>query len=107
MECVKFLIDSYIIACRCEAFSTYPRTYDLIHANGVFSMYQDRYADRKVKSMSYHCSVVVQPWLSSLTYVVTHLVLVFQDSRLHLRQFGCCIDSYCRLLDWLHWAVVG
>lgn len=26
----------------CEAFSTYPRTYDLIHANGVFSMYQER-----------------------------------------------------------------
>ncbi|XP_071695788.1 probable methyltransferase PMT17 [Rutidosis leptorrhynchoides] len=26
----------------CEAFSTYPRTYDFIHANGVFSMYQDR-----------------------------------------------------------------
>ncbi|XP_072956355.1 probable methyltransferase PMT17 [Typha angustifolia] len=26
----------------CEAFSTYPRTYDLIHADGVFSMYQDR-----------------------------------------------------------------
>ncbi|RRT74993.1 hypothetical protein B296_00021538 [Ensete ventricosum] len=27
----------------CEAFSTYPRTYDLIHADGVFSIYQDRY----------------------------------------------------------------
>ncbi|KAJ7564116.1 hypothetical protein O6H91_02G003000 [Diphasiastrum complanatum] len=26
----------------CEPFSTYPRTYDLIHANGIFSMYQDR-----------------------------------------------------------------
>ncbi|KAI3713455.1 hypothetical protein L1987_72032 [Smallanthus sonchifolius] len=26
----------------CEAFSTYPRTYDFIHAAGVFSMYQDR-----------------------------------------------------------------
>ncbi|KAL8255282.1 hypothetical protein R6Q59_033503 [Mikania micrantha] len=26
----------------CEAFSTYPRTYDFIHAGGVFSMYQDR-----------------------------------------------------------------
>ncbi|KAL3834876.1 hypothetical protein ACJIZ3_009612 [Penstemon smallii] len=26
----------------CEAFSTYPRTYDLIHAPGVFSIYQDR-----------------------------------------------------------------
>ncbi|XP_062200241.1 probable methyltransferase PMT14 isoform X1 [Phragmites australis] len=26
----------------CEAFSTYPRTYDLIHANGVFSLYQNR-----------------------------------------------------------------
>ncbi|XP_073001662.1 probable methyltransferase PMT2 [Typha latifolia] len=26
----------------CEAFSTYPRTYDLIHANGVFSLYQDK-----------------------------------------------------------------
>lgn len=27
----------------CEAFSTYPRTYDLIHAGGVFSIYQDRF----------------------------------------------------------------
>jgi hypothetical protein len=26
----------------CQAFSTYPRTYDLIHAGGVFSIYQDR-----------------------------------------------------------------
>jgi len=26
----------------CEAFSTYPRTYDLLHADGVFSIYQDR-----------------------------------------------------------------
>ncbi|PSR88343.1 Methyltransferase [Actinidia chinensis var. chinensis] len=25
----------------CEAFSTYPRTYDLIHANGLFSLYKD------------------------------------------------------------------
>ncbi|GAV80866.1 Methyltransf_29 domain-containing protein [Cephalotus follicularis] len=26
----------------CEGFSTYPRTYDLIHASGVFSLYQNR-----------------------------------------------------------------
>ncbi|XP_020276878.1 probable methyltransferase PMT17 [Asparagus officinalis] len=26
----------------CEAFSTYPRTYDLMHADGLFSIYQDR-----------------------------------------------------------------
>ncbi|KAJ4756330.1 S-adenosyl-L-methionine-dependent methyltransferases superfamily protein [Rhynchospora pubera] len=26
----------------CEAFSTYPRTYDLIHADGVFSLYQSK-----------------------------------------------------------------
>lgn len=26
----------------CEAFSTYPRTYDLIHAGRVFSIYQDK-----------------------------------------------------------------
>lgn len=26
----------------CEAFSTYPRTYDLIHAYGIFSMYADK-----------------------------------------------------------------
>ncbi|KAG0482865.1 hypothetical protein HPP92_010949 [Vanilla planifolia] len=26
----------------CEAFSTYPRTYDLIHAHGVFSLYKDK-----------------------------------------------------------------
>ena len=31
-----------ILACRCEAFSTYPRTYDLIHAHKVFSMYIDK-----------------------------------------------------------------
>ncbi|KAF5184257.1 S-adenosyl-l-methionine-dependent methyltransferases superfamily protein [Thalictrum thalictroides] len=26
----------------CEAFSTYPRTYDLIHASGLFSLYQNK-----------------------------------------------------------------
>lgn len=26
----------------CEAFSSYPRTYDLIHAHGIFSLYKDR-----------------------------------------------------------------
>lgn len=26
---------------RCESFSTYPRTYDFIHASGVFSLYQN------------------------------------------------------------------
>uniref|UniRef100_A0A2P2MDC1 Methyltransferase n=1 Tax=Rhizophora mucronata TaxID=61149 RepID=A0A2P2MDC1_RHIMU len=26
----------------CEGFSTYPRTYDLIHARGVFSLYKDK-----------------------------------------------------------------
>lgn len=26
----------------CEGFSTYPRTYDLIHANGVFKLYRDK-----------------------------------------------------------------
>ncbi|KAF9625149.1 hypothetical protein IFM89_019363 [Coptis chinensis] len=26
----------------CEAFSTYPRTYDLLHASGVFSLYQKK-----------------------------------------------------------------
>ncbi|XP_072999598.1 probable methyltransferase PMT19 [Typha latifolia] len=26
----------------CEAFSTYPRTYDFIHANGIFSLYMDK-----------------------------------------------------------------
>ncbi|BAT74521.1 probable methyltransferase PMT2 [Vigna umbellata] len=26
----------------CEAFSTYPRTYDLIHAPGLFSLYKDK-----------------------------------------------------------------
>ncbi|CAL5442016.1 unnamed protein product [Camellia sinensis] len=29
---------------RGEAFSTYPRSYDLIHANGVFSLYKDKLA---------------------------------------------------------------
>ncbi|KAK8574215.1 hypothetical protein V6N13_097204 [Hibiscus sabdariffa] len=34
---------SATISCQwCEAFSTYPRTYDLIHANGVFSLYNNK-----------------------------------------------------------------
>ncbi|KAF7844670.1 putative methyltransferase PMT15 [Senna tora] len=27
---------------RCEAMSTYPRTYDFIHGDSVFSLYQNR-----------------------------------------------------------------
>ncbi|XP_075515342.1 putative methyltransferase PMT14 [Primulina tabacum] len=26
----------------CEGFSTYPRTYDIIHANGIFKLYLDK-----------------------------------------------------------------
>lgn len=28
--------------CRCEAMSTYPRTYDLIHADSIFTLYKDK-----------------------------------------------------------------
>jgi hypothetical protein len=28
---------------RCEPFDTYPRTYDLLHASGLFSKEQNRY----------------------------------------------------------------
>lgn len=48
---------SYIIACtfnndlyscllngRCEPFDTYPRTYDLVHASGLFSIEKKRYS---------------------------------------------------------------
>lgn len=35
------LYNNYKKISRCEAFSTYPRTYDLIHANGVFSLYKN------------------------------------------------------------------
>lgn len=27
---------------RCESMSTYPRTYDFIHSDSVFSLYKDR-----------------------------------------------------------------
>jgi hypothetical protein len=30
--------------CRCEGMSTYPRTYDLIHADSVFTLYKNRYS---------------------------------------------------------------
>lgn len=32
----------------CEAFSTYPRTYDLIHASGIFSLYKDRCSEEDI-----------------------------------------------------------
>lgn len=31
------LTSLHIVECRCEAFSTYPRTYDLLHAWNIFS----------------------------------------------------------------------
>ncbi|KAB5531926.1 hypothetical protein DKX38_018596 [Salix brachista] len=37
----------------CEAFSTYPRTYDLIHANGVFSLYEDNIHGRLGYAIDY------------------------------------------------------
>lgn len=41
----------------CEAFSTYPRTYDLIHASGVFSIYQDRYKIEQKKKKGKYFSI--------------------------------------------------
>ena len=37
-----FMFGLPLFLIRCEAFSSYPRTYDLIHANGVFSLYKNR-----------------------------------------------------------------
>ncbi|MFQ6619965.1 hypothetical protein Gotur_000611 [Gossypium turneri] len=34
--------DSLVFLDRCEAMSTYPRTYDFIHADSIFSLYKDR-----------------------------------------------------------------
>jgi Putative S-adenosyl-L-methionine-dependent methyltransferase len=45
----------------CEAFSTYPRTYDLIHANNVFSIYQDRYFLRNIKFTSLAYAIMSTP----------------------------------------------
>lgn len=42
----------------CEAFSTYPRTYDLIHANGVFSLYKDKC---KVEDMLIEMDRILRP----------------------------------------------
>ena len=41
-SCFFFLYIFVAFLSRCEGFSTYPRTYDLIHANGLFSLYQDK-----------------------------------------------------------------
>lgn len=32
----------YSIHYRCEAMSTYPRTYDMLHADSIFTLYKDR-----------------------------------------------------------------
>ena len=42
-DIVRLII--FLSSTRCEAFSTYPRTYDLIHANGIFSLYKDKDAE--------------------------------------------------------------
>ena len=35
-------MNGLIFFLRCEAMSTYPRTYDLIHADSLFSLYNGR-----------------------------------------------------------------
>lgn len=37
---------------RCEPFDTYPRSYDLLHAHGLFSSEQKRYAPFTIKQPS-------------------------------------------------------
>lgn len=39
---VLTVIGKYVI--RCEPFDTYPRTYDLLHAAGLFSVERKRYS---------------------------------------------------------------
>lgn len=45
---VVFLYENNLVVerCRCEPFYTYPRTYDLINAAGLFSVEQKRYISR-------------------------------------------------------------
>lgn len=33
----NFFLPSELISVRCEAFSTYPRTYDLLHVDSLFT----------------------------------------------------------------------
>lgn len=69
------------LSSRCEAFSTYPRTYDLVHADGVFSMYQDRYIiAQSLFSVCIHHNCILQDrrclfWLFYLNHQ-TWLVLL-------------------------------
>jgi hypothetical protein len=41
----------------CESFSTYPRSYDLLHADSLFSIIKERYADFFILDNSYPCDL--------------------------------------------------
>ncbi|KAJ4957261.1 hypothetical protein NE237_014044 [Protea cynaroides] len=51
----------------CEAFSTYPRAYNLIHASGIFSLYQNKYGCQNlIFSVSWASILTLIPALSCL-----------------------------------------
>ncbi|GKB92773.1 probable methyltransferase PMT2 [Tanacetum coccineum] len=118
--------DNDCIRHRCESFSTYPRMYDLIHANSLFSLYSDRCnfedilleMDRILwpegvvilrddvdvlrnlgRASGCHCSNVGQPWCTScFTATVTHFTPLSLSLNLVLIQIGLVMDELLRML---------
>ncbi|GJX74134.1 40S ribosomal protein S9-2 [Tanacetum coccineum] len=58
---VRTALDTGIYHDWCEAFSTYPRTYDLIHANSLFSLYSDRLTDVILKDILLEMDRILRP----------------------------------------------
>lgn len=52
---------------RCEPFSTYPRTYDLLHANHVISHYQSRGDGCLVEDIMLEMDRMIRPQVLSST----------------------------------------
>jgi hypothetical protein len=74
----------WMVLCRCEAYSTYPRTYDLLHAWGVLSDIYDH--DCSVEDLLLEMDRLLRPY---------GLVI--------MRDRGYLIDRVSKQLDALHW----
>ena len=84
-----------LLGCRCEAFSTYPRTYDLIHSNGVISMYQDRWMlSETMNDLWIYILLSLKKQLTlALAIYPNHRSIKYWEGSLKLYTVSCCFKK--------------
>jgi hypothetical protein len=75
--------------CRCEPFSTYPRSYDLLHAFHLFSHYEARKEDCSLEDIILEMDRITRPQVA-IPYALMHSSCVENSV--------CCTVYFCLCL---------